>query len=818
MTDNNNIYWRKEALDFLVALSPVKRIRDINIIRKSVSDMLCVYGNASFVSLVVLEDELTARVLYSTDPDVAGFINADFVADVIQDKKIKSIEDYPEKWANGHKLYILPISEHQFNGVFIIGYSKEESVYTTENFSDFINSVWVGLQDITMLTQVYFNSDRLSARFNAILSTIPESVVFVDDKGKDGWLNENASELLYLPAGWVTAAELAIAMQQLRSRASNKEEIERKGAELFSVAGQTITDWKWVIGDPAHQVLNVSCSPARSENIKGRLWVFEDVTQVYQAYELLQDMNIELEKKSRLADEQNIAKSDFLANMSHEIRTPMNGVIGMTSLLSNTKLTEEQEDYVDTIRVSGETLLTIINDILDFSKIESGKMELEQEAFNIKKVIEETYDLLSVKAYEKKLDLLYFINPPVPVEIIGDVTRFRQVLFNLVSNAMKFTEKGQVTITSSVIEQNGDDYILQFKVKDTGIGIPKEKYHKLFQSFSQVDSSTTRKYGGTGLGLAICQRIVGLMGGEISVESKEGTGSCFTFTIQVKGVRQNTEQIKKRQYTLEVLKGKKALLLDDNHTNLEILKKHLELWGIESSVFDNYKDAIAALAEQQFNIGILDLLMPGKDGVEVGGIIKEKYKELPLILFSSAVHFNAEHKVKVPGIFNAVLTKPFKHEQVKEKLLELIGEQATASKQISIEDVERIEVHDFKILVAEDDSINQKLISRLLNKLGYDFVLVENGREAIETFEKEYYELIFMDVMMPEMDGVEATRVIRDSGKRQPIIIALTANALTGDKEKLLASGMNDFISKPYKIDDIKNAIERWASQGFLYE
>lgn len=806
-----HINWQKQALDFLLALSPVKRSKDIQDIRYQTSQLLRKYAQADTVTLISLEDEITARVQYSTDVSINGFVEADSINSCIASNEIEIKEGKDFKWIGDDKLYVLPLNEHPYAGAFVLSYKQD--VEEKEAFGEFLNAIWIGLKDITRLVQIYFSTERLTTRFRAILSTIPQSVIFVDDSGKEGWVNNSAAELLSIESGNVNAITLATAMHELRANAVNYEQLTAEASALFSSPGQKIKGWKWVYGTPTARVLSVSCVPAISTNISGRLWVFDDVTQAHIASEQLKELNEELAVKRQIADEQNMAKSDFLANMSHEIRTPMNGVIGMTSLLANTVLTEEQKDYVDTIRISGETLLSIINDILDFSKIESGKMELEKEPFNITKVIEETYDLLSVKAYEKGLDLLYYIDPGVPVEIIGDVTRFRQILVNLVGNGLKFTEQGEVLITASALEKNDDIYTLEFKVKDTGIGIPKDKYHRLFDSFSQVDSSTTRKYGGTGLGLAICQRIIRLMDGTITVESEENKGSCFTFTIKVPINKTAIRYNKQEKYSTDTFKEKSVLVLDDNLTNLHILQKHFHLWGLHTTIVDNYKDAMDALALNKYDLAILDMLMPEKDGVDVANLIREKGYNIPLVLFSSALHFTSHSKDEVNGLFTAVMNKPFKQEHVRDVLQRILGrapkEEISAQK---VPEEKNASTVSIEILVAEDDMINQKLIGRALQKLEYNYHIVGNGLKAVEALEEKRYDMVFMDVMMPVMDGIEATTIIKDKyGVHCPIVIALTANALAGDKEKLLNLGMDDFISKPYKIQDIQDVITKWS-------
>lgn len=771
--------------------------------------MLCKHAHAEFAMVVASEDAITTRVLYSTRLNAKSFIDPELISSAFANKE-PQITQVAADWAAGYKLLVLPVMERQFTGAFVVGYNAE--FQPGPDHDVFVRAAWTGLKDIKMLVQVYFASEELTTRFNAILATIPEAVVFVDDTGKEGWINEPAAALMGLNSGRVPAAELAIAMRDLRGRATNADEITKEAANLFAAPGKVISNWKWIFNEPELQVLSVACKPIVSTNIKGRLWVFTDVTIVHIASEQLKSLNVELEDKRKDADDKNQAKSDFLANMSHEIRTPMNGVIGMTSLLQKTELTEEQKDYVDIIRVSGETLLSLINDILDFSKIESGKMELEYEPFSVNKVIEETYDLLSVKAYEKGLELLYYIDAGVPAEIIGDVTRFRQVLVNLVSNGLKFTEQGEVLISASVLERAGDKFKLEFKVKDTGIGIPESKYHKLFESFSQVDSSTTRKYGGTGLGLAICQKIIRLMGGNITVESQEGEGTCFSFVIDVDANTNATKYTRAGTPGVEILNGKHVIIVDDNSTNLRILQQHFKLWGMTSDTFIGQEEAIKSIETGKYDLAVLDMVMPERNGLQLGKIIKDRRPDIPLVLFSSAMQFTNEEKAVAAGVFSAVLGKPFRKEYVLQNMLRIFAARTTdVTTQEYVDITSDNESKSYVLLVAEDDLINQKLICKALDKLGYIYELVDNGVKAVEMQKANEYNLIFMDVMMPEMDGLEATSLIRgDNGSKQPIIIALTANALTGDKERFLAAGMDDFISKPYKIDDIKNVIEKW--------
>ncbi len=689
--------------------------------------------------------------------------------------------------------------------------------------------------DISVRRQAERDIQESAERLQTIIETVDEGITVSDSDGKYEIFNSKMEQITGYSS--VEVNSIPDFSGRLYPDDTQRRKADAHHNKIWQNGETCETELTITTKQEGQKFVLVSTSLVRYKNRRMILSAWRDITsrklaeqemaayaeQLLQAKsqaerqaEVLALQTRELEEAREQALEASRLKSEFVANMSHEIRTPMNGVIGMTGLLLDTPLTPEQQEYTEIIRTSGDSLLTIINDILDFSKIEAGKLTLESIDFNIRNVIDEAVDMLAQRAYEKQLEFVCFVTEDVPYYLHGDPGRFRQVIVNLLNNAIKFTEKGEVSLATSVEMETETSCMVRVRVKDTGIGIPPERTNRLFKPFSQADGSTTRKYGGTGLGLTISKQLVEMMGGKIGAESQIGAGSEFWFTAILKKSPMHPPV----QAEVANLVGLKVLVVDDNSTNRIVLSHHTDRWGMLPTAVANGADALeilqrAARAGDPFSIVLLDMQLPDMDGYALTQAIKSSPLTRSAIVIMLTSLGNGAGWSSISGVAGC-LTKPVKEMTLYDTLVRMFAREPAATDQAGNIPGETARSHSqsARILVVEDNPINQKVAIRILEKIGYQADVVSNGREALEIIKNLPYDIVLMDCNMPEMDGFAATAEIRkwEEDTRRTIIIAMTANALQGDRDRAIAAGMDDYIAKPVNQKDLSALLDHWTS------
>ena len=759
-------------------------------------------------------------------------------------KKIDFVpaENMPETVATikklfaGEKVDLLVTRRYTKSGKIL---DVEISCGSFKNEDGILIGTFVILRDVTEQCKMAEALKESEERHVSVLKSSPDAIVVYDHEGRVLYMNPAFNGLF----GW-TLEERKDKKMDIFVPEKNRPETELMIQKVLS--GETFYDIETqrYTKDKEIKEVSISGSPFCNSNgeVVGAVSTLRDITEKKKAIREINKLNMELKNRTdelellnselgqavdyagimaKKAEEANKAKSEFLANMSHEIRTPMNAIIGMSGLLDDTRLDQEQKEYVDIVRGSSEALLSIINDILDFSKIEAGKLDLETLDFNLRTSLDEIVSIPAIVAAEKGLELLFDIDQEIPSLLKGDPGRLRQIILNLTNNAVKFTKKGEILLKVRMIKETEKDVQLKFMIKDTGIGITQEDISKLFNSFQQVDASTTRKYGGTGLGLAISKMLSELMGGEIHVESQEGVGSVFWFTavFEKQLAARQTEQV-----LPEELADKRIMVVDDNKTNLTIIRSYLNSWGYDCDTVWDPNMALtmmqgAAKYNAPYDIVISDWQMPNMTGTALGEQIKNdpRLKDTIMIMLSSRGMRGDAAKARETG-FAAYLTKPVKSSQLFDCLITVLsrnknGETATEQQLVTQHTISEDKLKKIRILLAEDNIMNQKVVIKLMGKWGFKIDAVANGREAVKALELIPYDVVLMDVMMPEMDGLEATRMIRSPESHvldhNVLIIAMTAHAMKGDREQCLEAGMNDYISKPIKSQEFYRVLQK---------
>jgi len=742
---------------------------------------------------------------YNSAPDLVGKMIPDVLPPIAAEVLMSSIREAHEKGISTGKQYELdsPTGSRWF----------EVSVSRIASYPDRPHFI-VLARDITTrkkaIEELRHASERLSLAARAGGVGIWEYDVLTD---QETWDDQMYRLFGVSREDYTDTHEAWLA----RIHPEDQLRVERQNRQALSGEGDLDSEYRIIWPDGSIHFLrslgDVQRDPAgKALRMIGTNW---DITGQKRAEAELVETNLSLKKAIGEAEAASHAKSDFLATMSHEIRTPMNGIIGMTGLLIDSNLTSEQRQYTQVIRKSGEALLDIINDILDFSKIEAGKLELETLDFHLRVTLEDSVDILAMKAEEKGLSINNIMDPDVHVHLVGDPGRLRQVLINLIGNAIKFTVKGGVTLHTSLVGEDETHQTLRFAIIDTGIGIPHEKQAALFSPFTQVDSSTTRSYGGTGLGLAICSQLAAIMGGTIGLDSEVGKGSTFWFTAVFE--KRNAGELTTTDSPAN-LSGLRILIVDDNENNRFLLGSLLTSWGCRHEEAEDGATAIVMLVKavrdgDPYSVALIDMQMPHMDGVEVGRLIKEdpEVQGTRLVMITSIGMFGDAARFLAMG-FAGYLTKPLRQSRLRDSLALITGRGGEAGIRPRIREREKDKM---RILLAEDNPTNQLVAVKVLEKMGYRVDAVMNGKEALDAMRRLPYDLVLMDCQMPEMDGFEATRQARmmEGKGRRMAIIAMTANAMQGDREKCLEAGMDDYLSKPVEPVKLAAMLERWLPE-----